>query len=100
VTLLLRPDAAAEMDEAADWYDRQRDGLGDEFLDEVKATFKVIEGDPLRYALYEGRRLKKPVRRALVKRFPYVVSFEVLGDTTLILSVFHGHRRPGYWKNR
>jgi plasmid stabilization system protein ParE len=100
VNPILTPEAAAEMHEAADWYDGQRDGLGDELMDEVNATIREIAADPTRFPRYEGRQLKPTVRRALVNRFPYVVSFEVVNDIIWILAVFHGHRRPGYWRNR
>jgi hypothetical protein len=62
----LTPEAAHELHEAADWYDRRRPGLGDEFIDEVKAAIREISADPNRFPRYEGRRLKKTVRRALV----------------------------------
>jgi plasmid stabilization system protein ParE len=96
---LLEPEAAAELRDAAAWYERRRQGLGDEFVDEVKATIEQIGADPMRFARYEGRPLKKSVRRALVKRFPYVASFELEIDSIRILSVSHGNRRPGYWKS-
>ena len=31
----IRPDAETDIEEAATWYEKQRSGLGDEFLDEV-----------------------------------------------------------------
>lgn len=40
--------AAAELEaaEAALWYDDQREGLGDEFLGELKAAFEKIRKAP------------------------------------------------------
>ena len=93
------PEALSELREAIDWYDRQRDGLGAEFYDEILAAVEMISADPLRFAIYEGTSLDEPVRRALVKRFPYVVSFKIIGNEIRILSIFHGRRRPGYWKD-
>jgi toxin ParE1/3/4 len=88
------------MRKAAAWYERRREGLGDEFTDEVKSTINEIASDPMRFALYEGRILKKPIRRALVKRFPYFVSYEIRDEGIRIVSVSHGHQRPGHWKDR
>jgi len=34
-SVYLRPDAETDIEEAAKWYEKQREGLGDEFLDEV-----------------------------------------------------------------
>ena len=38
----LRPDAETDIEEAATWYEKQRKGLGDEFLDEVLSAFEII----------------------------------------------------------
>lgn len=94
------PEALSELHDAIDWYERQREGLGADFYDEILAVLEEVRADPLRFAIYEGTPLDEPVRRALVKRFPYVVSFRIAGDFVRILSIFHGHRRPGYWKSR
>ena len=40
--LLLRPAAAADIEEAYRWYERQRVGLGEEFLTAVDATLQEL----------------------------------------------------------
>jgi len=43
VTVLqFRPEAAADLEEAAEWYEAQKRGLGLEFLDQVQATLDRI----------------------------------------------------------
>jgi toxin ParE1/3/4 len=66
--VLIRAEAEADMAEGFDWYEERRTGLGHEFLAEVKAVVKQIEGNPLRHAV-----VFLNVRRALVRRFPYKV---------------------------
>jgi hypothetical protein len=39
----IRPEAAQDMAEARDWYERQRDGLGMEFLAAVDDVFAYID---------------------------------------------------------
>ncbi len=41
----LRPDAETDIAEAAKWYEKQRKGLGDEFLDEVLCAFKTSSSE-------------------------------------------------------
>jgi hypothetical protein len=43
VIVVLRPAAAADVEAAYRWYEQQRAGLGDEFLDAVRATLRAIE---------------------------------------------------------
>jgi plasmid stabilization system protein ParE len=45
----LRPAAQADLTEAADWYERQRAGLGAQFLEEVVRTLAHIEANPWGY---------------------------------------------------
>ena len=40
--LILRPAAAADVEEAFSWYQQQRPGLGDEFLDSVTAGLRDL----------------------------------------------------------
>jgi len=39
-------------------------------------------------------------RRALLRRFPYMVVFEVVEDRIVVWAVAHTKRRPGYWLAR
>ena len=47
----VRPEAELDALEAASWYDGERDGLGLEFLTELRATFARIEEGPRHYPL-------------------------------------------------
>ena len=40
------------------------------------------------------------IRRRLVRRFPYAILYTIEADHILIIAVMHGHREPGYWKDR
>jgi len=39
-------------------------------------------------------------RRGRLRRFPYVVYYELAGDDILVLAVWHGRRDPEGWKER
>lgn len=45
----LRPEAEADIEEAAAWYEKQLEGLGYEFLDEVLSVFETISCNPSMY---------------------------------------------------
>jgi hypothetical protein len=40
------------------------------------------------------------VQRRIVRGFPFVLAYRVLGDTIRIDAVAHMRRRPGYWRSR
>jgi plasmid stabilization system protein ParE len=49
--IVVRPAAAADTDEAFLWYERQRPGLGEEFLEALQSTRDSIAAHP---AMYPG----------------------------------------------
>jgi len=79
--------AASELVEAQEWYEKARSGLGAAFAAEVERVVSLIDQHPLRFALYDA-----PVRRALLKRFPFSIYFEDVDGVRYIWAVFH-HRR-------
>lgn len=87
--------ARNELREAVQYYDARRDGLGQEFLEEIRTTVRKIEQSPDTWS-----PLSENTRRCRTKRFPYGVIYRVDGDEIVIVAVAHLHRRPGYWSGR
>ena len=91
----VRPAALDEMERAWSWYEEQRPGLGDEFRACVDAALAAVARDPRAYPRVEGE-----LRRALVRRFPYVVMYLEEPDRVEVIAVFHGARDPREWRRR
>ncbi len=92
---IFHPDAALEARQAASRYEERREGLGEEFRDELKATLARVQDNPLLYAVESGA-----LRMAPLHRFPYSLVYEDLPDHVWIAAVAHASRRPGYWSRR
>lgn len=92
--------AEREVNSAACWYDDQRAGLGDDFLDEYVRRLKRIEESPLSFAPLETNDTEFEIRRAILKRFPYGIVYQVLPSECIVLAVMHLSRRPNYWIGR
>jgi toxin ParE1/3/4 len=84
-----------EMAEAADWYDHQQLGLGDELLAAIEAAIDRIQVHPFAFP-----RIHRETRRAEVVRFPYSVFFRVHGELIIIVAILHGSRDPRTWPSR
>ncbi|HRI82498.1 MAG TPA: type II toxin-antitoxin system RelE/ParE family toxin [Opitutaceae bacterium] len=82
--LLVRPQAERDLESARDWYDEKRGGLGDEFLDEVAFALRDLERDPQTSRLYY-----RNFRRVLLRRFPYKIFYQVIGERVVIFRVIH-----------
>ena len=94
------PEASAELDEAATWYEQRRDGLGIEFLQAVDNTLELISRFPHAGAVVPGVPPDLPVRRVPVRRFPFHVIYLEMPDAIRILAFAHDRRSPGYWQSR
>lgn len=88
--VFIRRAAELDLEKIEDWYDRQRPGLGREFRDAVGAAIARISDNPLAYPdQYRG------ARRALLRRFPYVLWYRVSEALLIVLVCVHGKRDPG-----
>jgi plasmid stabilization system protein ParE len=93
--LIIRPEAEEDIAEARDWYEGQRSGLGSEFLSALEDVFVRIRQFPESYAAeYRG------VRRAGLRRFPYVVYYRIKDGSVEVLAVLHGSRHARAWRSR
>ncbi len=91
------PPAERELDEAFDYYEAQKPGLGFEFIVEVWAAIKRIERYPEAWQL-----ISRNARRCRTFRFPYGVIYQIRDDDSeiLIVAISHLHRKPNYWRSR
>jgi plasmid stabilization system protein ParE len=87
--------ARAELEEAVDYYDALRSGLGDELAAEVQRAISRILQHPLACP-----RIAKRSRRCRVARFPYGVIYQIRPDHIVIVAVMHLRRDPSYWRDR
>ena len=87
--LVVRRPAERDLLEAQQWYDDQRVGLGAEFRNEVDRLFQRLLRSPEMYpAVHRG------ARRAVLRRFPYLVFFAAEEKRIVVLACFHTSRDP------
>lgn len=97
----LHPDAEEELIQAAGWYEDRRPGLGAELLAEVDAGITILSKSPLMWGLWPGApEFRPPVRRALLRRYPFAIAYQASADHVVILAIAHTSRRPFYWSAR
>jgi plasmid stabilization system protein ParE len=85
----------SELYEAVDWYEARSLGLGAEFLRSLDAALASVEREPLSHAIVHAN-----FRRALLRRFPYGLIYEISRDEILIAACIHGRRDPRRWQER
>jgi plasmid stabilization system protein ParE len=93
--LIISPEAELDIQDAFEWYEAQTPGLGFEFTRAVDTGLSSIGRNPLAYP-----RVYKQSRRALIRRFPYVLLFVFEQELIAVLACFHGKRNPKAWQGR
>ncbi|HVU55599.1 MAG TPA: type II toxin-antitoxin system RelE/ParE family toxin [Puia sp.] len=87
--LVLKPEVESDIEHAFNWYEDQKEGLGEEFLSELTIYYKKLENTPTAFG-----KIKKNYRQVALKRFPYVIVFEIIKTEVVIYAVFHTSRNP------
>ncbi len=95
LSVVLRPQAEAEFEEAQGWYEERGRGLGQEFVTCVQATIEAVRRNPDQFPRVDG-----DVRRSLVRRFPYAILYLADPDSVAIIAVLHTSRDPAVWRTR
>ena len=94
--LVTRLAAEFDIQDAYDWYESQRPGLGEEFLAALTSTRDRILEFPEGYPV-----LHRATRRALLpRRFPYGLYYRIERDTVIIVACMHARRDPREWQRR
>jgi plasmid stabilization system protein ParE len=96
----LDQEAEEEIAHAIDWYEREQEGLGADFWDELSIAIDGLGTPGPECGSVIGLPPALGVRRKLLSRFPYAIVFVETDAFVRVISVMHGHRRPAYWKRR
>jgi len=99
VKVILVAAAEDEALEAAAWYESQQADVGDTLMQELAVILQAIEERPDRFPFIETLRGRR-FRRAMLRRFPYSIIYELFPDEVLVLAFAHTARRPNYWLSR
>ena len=87
--LIIRKEASIEIMEAAKYYEIQQNGLGIKFLVQLEIYFEKIQNNP---ELYYIKR--SPYREAFIKKFPYLIIYEIKKKKIVVFSVFNTWQNP------
>lgn len=97
----LLPAAQKESEQAAEWYEAQRPGLGEDFLLALDAAYEDIERHPHRPLRVELPNLEgREFHQKMLRRFPYKIIYEVRASEVLVVAIAHVRRKPSYWVDR
>jgi plasmid stabilization system protein ParE len=87
--------ARADLAEGLDWYDAHAPQMTPHFREALRAVVTRIADNPKQFPAASRR-----TRRALLRRFPYLVIFRETSEAAYVVAVFHTSRSPANWRQR
>jgi plasmid stabilization system protein ParE len=93
--LVVRGRTKADIRRAAKWYEKQREGLGVDFVSEVDNAIRRIQVNPEQFQV-----VHKDIRHAITRRFPYGVFYRIRKNRIVISAVLHLERSDVPWRGK
>jgi plasmid stabilization system protein ParE len=84
-----------EFKSAVIWYLDRSEEAATAFVADVDRAIGLVMESPTRWPPGE-----RNTRKFVLQRFPFAVIYRERPSGVQVLAVAHGHRQPGYWKNR
>ncbi len=95
MTVRFRSEAASDVVLAREWYDAQRPGLGEDFVQSLEQVIGLVSDLPEAFP-----EIAIGLRRALLGGFPYAVYYRLDGDLVDVIACLHTRRSPSRWRSR
>ena len=97
MTVLLRGMAETDLEDAFNYYEAARKGLGEEFVTEFRRAVDQIVAHPRAWQLLDAN-----YRRRRLNRFPYGVIYRLdeAAASIIVVAIAHLSRDPDRWRRR
>jgi plasmid stabilization system protein ParE len=83
-SIIFKDEAETDIAEIINYYQRQSEGLGLRFLDDVERCLQKLIKNP-----YHTFNLANNIRRIVTQSFPYNIYYMVLENEIIIFAVLH-----------
>ena len=87
--VVVKEEASLDFIDAYTWHESCQVGLGTDFIEEFEQYVKILESNP---QIYQIR--KNNLRHCPLKRFPYIVVFELEKQEVIVYAVFNSYQHP------
>ena len=87
--LEIKEEANLEMIEAYLYYEEQQKGLGERFFAQVDVYMDRIQTNPEHFPCK-----RSPYREAWIKKYPYLIIYEIVENKVIVYSVFNTWQHP------
>jgi hypothetical protein len=85
--VIIEPEAKDDIAAAMSYYDGEREGLGQDFLDELKWLLTNVSENPRQYQVF-----RRTTHRAVMRRFPFLVFYRFDDARAYVIAVMDGRQ--------
>jgi len=87
--IVFRDKALKETYSAYWWYENEKVGLGNLFLESIDYSIKALNTNPAAY-----QQVYKKFHQIPLKKFPFILLYKIYPKEIVIFAVFHTKRNP------
>jgi len=88
-------DAEADLDKSHEFYFQETPKVADAFFRRINLSFEKIKQNP-----YSSPNVHKNVKKFVVKKFPFVIYYQIVDSVIRVIAIFHTSRNPEIWNDR
>ena len=92
--VIIEPTALLDIQQAIDYYDAKKIGLGEKFEAALDKRLVAIQNNPFYQIRYDT------VHCLPLKKYPYMIHFTIskADNTVTVRAIFHTSKNPSIWK--
>jgi toxin ParE1/3/4 len=88
-------EAETDLDNSYEYYYDESPKVADAFFQRINSSLETIKKTPLSFP-----EIHKSLRKYTVKKFPFVIYYQVFDSTIKVIAIFHTSRNPKIWTER
>ena len=93
--IVVKPIVFSDVEEGVLYYEKKSPGLGERFYNGFLSAVNEIQLNPFTFSY-----IKQPVRRHLIKKFPYKIFYLITDDSIVVIGVSHAKRSNAFVRRR
>ncbi len=77
------------------YYSKESPKVANSFYKQINLSLEILKQHPASFPL-----AYKNVRKYVVKKFPFVIYYQLVGSAIRVIAIFHTSRNPEIWNDR
>ncbi len=84
-------EAETDFENSFEYYSKKSKKLETSFYKEIKISLEIIKNNPI-----INRKVFKNIRQYIMKKFPFIIYYQIKQFEIQIVAIFHTSRKPKY----